>query len=168
MDLSEKDRWMIANQLKVLEKIYPEEAKDYSTQRKAIERGYKLHYLGLTEYFDNEMPENECKEVIDILNMYRAITFSYRKAKNKEDLEESAIRFKGFDGNEEGNQFGYTLYFIEDLGRFDELRGEAKYSDFNSHWPMLCKYRKMLQIWKNYEDKHSLTIAQIKELLEAE
>jgi hypothetical protein len=167
MDLSEKDRWMIANQLKILEKLYPEEAKNYSVQRKAIERGYKLHYLGLTEYFEKEMPEEKCKEVIEILNMYRAITFSYQKAEDKEGLEESAIRFEGFDGNEEGEQFGYTLYFIEDLGRFDELRGGAEYPYLNSHRNMLYKYRKMLQIWYQYEKRHPLTIAQIKELLEA-
>ena len=105
MDLSEKDRWMIANQLKILESLYPEEAEVYSVQRKAIERGYKLHYLGLTQYFEKEMSEEKCNEVIEILNMYRAITFSYQQAEDKEGLEQSDIRFEGFDGNEEGEQF---------------------------------------------------------------
>ena len=165
MDLSMKDRLIIANQLKILEKLYPEEAKDYSNGRKAIEEGYKSHYSWLTEGFCDEMSVAESEEVIRILNMYRAITFSYKKAEDKEGLEESKIKFHGFDGNDEGKQFGYAQYFIVDLGRYDELRGDSEYPDLNSHYPMLDEYRRMLSIWKSYEDKHFLTIAQIKELL---
>lgn len=166
MDLSIKDRLVIANQLKILEKLYPEEAKDYANHRKAIEQGYKLHYPWLTEWFDEEMSVAESREVLDILAMYRAITFSYKKAEDKEGLDESKIKFHGFDGNDEGKQFGYALYFIVDLGRYTELTGGAEYPDLNSHgWPSLENYRERLGIWNRYEDKHSLTIAQIKELL---
>ncbi|MCK5270228.1 MAG: YfbU family protein [Sedimentisphaerales bacterium] len=165
MDLSKKERLIIVNQLKILEKLYPEEAKEYSNHRKAIEQGYKLHYSWLTEWLYDEMSEDECKEVLSILEMYRAITSSYRSAEDKQGLEESEIKFPGFDGNEESNQFGYTLYFIVDLGRYDELRGDAEYPDFNSHRPKLKKYKKMLEIWNKYENKHSLTITKIKELL---
>ena len=166
MDLSIKDRLIIANQLKILEKLYPEDAKDYSNHRKAIEQGYKSHYSWLIEGFSDEISVAESEEVIRILNMYRAITFSYKKAEDKEGLEESEIKFPGFDGNDEGGQFGYALYFIVDLGRFTELTGGAEYPDLNSHgWPSLEDYRKKLEIWNRYEDKHSLTIAQIKELL---
>ncbi len=165
MDLSIKDRLIIANQLKILEKLYPDEAKDYANHRKAIEQGYKLHYSWLAEGFYGEMSESESEEVIEILNMYRAITFSYQRAEDKEGLDESEIKFRGFDGNDEGKQFAYALYFIVDLGRFTELTGGEEYPDLNSGWPSLEKYRQMLETWKQYEDKHSLTIAQIKELL---
>lgn len=165
MDLSLKDRLIIANQLKILEKLYPDEAKDYSNHRKAIEQGYKLHYSWLTEWLYDEMPETEGKEVLKILDMFRAITFSYQRAEDKEGLEESEIKFHGFDGNNEGRQFSYTLYFIVDLDRYTELTGEAKYPDLNSHRRMLPKYRRMLEIWNKYPDNYSLTIAQIKQLL---
>ncbi|MCK5094653.1 MAG: YfbU family protein, partial [Spirochaetes bacterium] len=62
-----------------------------------------------------------------------SITFSYKKAEDKEGLEESEIKFHGFDGNDEGNQFGYALYFVVDLGRFTELTGGEEYPDLNSH-----------------------------------
>lgn len=166
MDLSEIERLIIANQLKILEKLYPEDAKEYSNHRKAIEQGYKLHYSWLTEWFYDEMAEDECREVLDILSMYSAISISYKKAEDKEGLEESKIKFPGFDGNNEGKQFGYAMYFIIDLERYDELRGESQYPDFNSHgFVTLNDYRSRLTIWNQYEDKHSLTIAQIKELL---
>jgi hypothetical protein len=166
MELSEKDRLVISNQLKILEKLYPEEAKDYALHRKAIEDGYMLHYSWLAEGLYDEMSEADCREVLDILEMYRAITFSYKKAKDKEGLDEDKIKFHGFDGNEETRQFGYAMYFIIDLGRYGELKGNAEYPDLNSHGDRtLSDYRKMLKIWKNYKDKHILTIAQIKELL---
>jgi uncharacterized protein YfbU (UPF0304 family) len=171
MELSIKDRLIIANQLKILERLYPEEAGGYSIHRKAIENGYKLHYSWLTNHFcEEEMSEEECREVLSILDMYRAITFSYQRAEDKEGLDESEIMFRGFDVNHEVKQFGYVMYFIVDLQRFPELRGEGEYPDFNSHGSVtLSKYKKMLQIWNQYgdENKQSLTIAQIRNLLGA-
>jgi uncharacterized protein YfbU (UPF0304 family) len=167
MDLSEKDRLIISNQLKILEKLYPEEADYYSTHRKAIEQGYKLHYNWLVEHFYDEMSQEECREVLDILEMYRAITFSYRRLTDKNGIDEKQIRFKGFDGNNEGKQFGYALYFIVDLKRYDELRYGVEYPDFNSGTPMLDRYKKMLKLWEGYSKSFELTREQIVELLKA-
>ncbi len=168
MDLSKKDRLIIANQLKILEKLYPEEAKEYSNQRKAVEQGYKIHYSRLVEWLYEEMSVDESEEILEILEMYRAITFSYNKTEDKEGLKESEIGFLGFDGNSEGKQLAYATYFILDLGRYGELRGDLVFPDFNSHGSMCVEdYRRMLAIWKKYEKSHSLTISQVKKILEA-
>jgi len=168
MDLTKKDRVIIANQLKILEKLYPDEAKYYANHRKAVEYGFKLHYSWIAEHIDDdEMSEEECKEVLNVLDMHRAITYSYNRIKDQTDLTVDDVRFRGYDGNNETRQFSYTNYFITDLGRFDELRFDAEYPDFNSHCPMVEKYRRMLDIWENYPDKFDLSEEQIKELLEA-
>jgi uncharacterized protein YfbU (UPF0304 family) len=167
MELSEKDRLIIANQLKILEKLYPEEAEYYAQHRKAIEHGYRLHYDWLTEHFYEEMTEEECKEVLDILEMYRIITFSFQKLSDKKGVDERRLRFQGFDGNEEGRQFSYALYFIVDLGRFDELRYGAQYPDLNSHAPMLDQYRRMLTVWHSFDNRFELNKAQLCQVLEA-
>lgn len=170
MDLTKKDRLIIANQLKILEKLYPEEADHYAKQRKAIEEGYKFHYSWLVEHiFDNEMSEEECTEVLEILDMHRGLIWSYQDIIDKAGIEEQTIRFRGFDGNLETRQFGYTHYFILDLGRFDELRYGEEYPDFNSHCPMLDKYRRMFGIWNAYEEesKFKLSKEQIEKILKA-
>jgi uncharacterized protein len=165
MELTMKDRLIIANQLKILERLCPEDADYYTQHRKAIEGGYKLHYSWLVEHFSMEMSMEECKEVLDILDMYRAITFSYKKLENKTGIDESRVRFRGFDGNNEGKQHSYALYFIVDLGRFEELRNNKGYTDFNSHMPVLEKYRRMLQLWQSYDNKQELNRAQLLELI---
>ena len=165
MELTKKDRLFLINQLLILEKLYPEEQSYYAEHRKALQEGYKLHYSWLFSNLDDEMSEEECREVLDILEMYRAITFSYKKLKDKQGVTEEEIKFKGFDGNEETKQFSYVLYFTIDLKRYDELKDNAEYPNFNSHFPMLPRYRKMLNTWKNFPKKHTLDIDQIKLLL---
>jgi hypothetical protein len=166
MQLDKKDRLIIANQLKILEKLYPEEATYYAQHRKAVENGYSLHYSWLVENFYEEMTEAECREVLDILDMYRAITFSYKKISDTSGIQDSWLKFRGFDGNKESKQFSYVQYFISDLGRFPELKYEAEYPDFNSHMPTLVKYRRMLDHWNSHGKSFNLSKAQLTELLE--
>jgi uncharacterized protein len=167
MDLTLKDRLIISNQLKILEKLYPDEASYYSAQRKAIENGYKHHYDDLVTYFFDEMPEEDSKEVVDILDMYRALTFSYQNLGDKSGIGETSIRFRGFDGNNEASQLVYVGYFIVDLERFDELKYGQKSPDFNSHAPMLDKYRRMLTVWNGLENRFELSKEQIIAILQA-
>lgn len=171
MDLSKVERLMITNQFKILEKLYPEDKEYYEIHRKALEEGYKLHYNDAFESLStDEMTELECREVIDILNMYRALTFSYEKLEVKDDLSKESIKFKGFDGNDpaEIKRLLYTRYFIMDLDRFQELKYDEKHPSFNSHWPALNKYRKMLASWEEINKKHVLTREEIIHIVEFE
>ncbi len=165
MHLELKDRLIIANQFKILEKLYPEEASYYSQHRKAVEEGYTLHYSWMVEHFYEEMTEEECREVLGILNMYRAITTSYGKLEDKEGIEVFWLKFRGFDGNNEPKQFAYAQYFISDLGRFEELKYGSDYANFNSHMETLDKYRKMLAHWVGHGKSFELSKAQLIELL---
>jgi uncharacterized protein len=167
MELSKKDRLIIANQLKILEKLYPDEARAYAQHRKAIEDGYSLHYDRLVEHFGEEMTEDDCREVLDILDMYRTITFSSEKIDDKRGIDEMWVRFRGFDGNNEGSQFSYALYFIVDLERFAELKYGAQYPDLNSHAPTLDKYRRMLRVWRSFENRFDLDKTRLIQVLGA-
>ena len=168
MQLDIKDRFMIANQLKILEKLYPEEASYYSEHRTAVEKGFSLHYSSLVEHFYEEMTEEECREVLEILNMYRLITFSYDRIENPKGIDIRWLKFKGFDENNEVKQFSYVQYIICELGRFDEFRDGDNYQSFNSQTPTLEQYRRMLDYWNSLDDKVNLTTDQLIELLEVE
>jgi hypothetical protein len=167
MDLSLTERVIIANQFKILEKLYPDEAEYYSNYRKALECGYKLHYADIVENFYDEMSEEDCREVIDILDMYRALTYSYNRLPDKAGIDERDIHFDGFDGNEETSQYLYAQYFIVDLDRFKELTYGQKHPDLNSHGHRLQKYRTMLEVWKSFNDRHNLNPDQIRAILDA-
>ena len=167
MDLTLKERVIIANQLAMLQKLNPDEADYYEQHETAIRQGYTLHYDWLAEWFYDELSEQECQEVLDILEMYRAITFSSTRLTEQGVNIDLDIKFHGFDGNNESSLCGYTLYFIGTLGRYKELQNNLDYPDFNSHMPMLEKYRIMLNIWKHYPDKYEMTKEQLNELLRA-
>jgi uncharacterized protein len=163
--LTKIERLMLSNQLKILEKLYPEEASSYSEQRTAIENGYSLHYPWLMEHLYEEMTVQECSDVIDILDMFSALKRGFDSLNDKAGIEENSVRFRGFDGNNETKQMAYARYFVVDLDRFQELRYGDKYSDFNSHSPSLVRYLSMLEIWKGFPNKHTLGKEQIKQLL---
>jgi len=144
--------------------------KYYANKRSALEAGYSLHYSWLFEWIDDDMPAEDCKEVLAILEMYRAIAFSYFRLNDTKQLTDSKYQFPGFDGNNEGRQYGYCSYFITELGRYQELLYGNEFYDLNSHCPMLPKYKRMLEIWDGYgsiEAKMNLSQEQIEELLEA-
>ncbi len=167
MSLSITNKLIITNQFKILEKLYPDDANYYSKCREAIEEGYTLDYSNSVICFSEELSEDECREVHKILTMYSSIMASYKEAEDKEDLEESDIKFSGFDGNYEINQYGYVSYlFRHDLYKdLSEGKGDI---DVNSHYKMLNRYREMLEIWDKYDKKNGylLTISQIKKLID--
>jgi uncharacterized protein YfbU (UPF0304 family) len=143
-------RYELINQLLILEKLYPEEAAYYAKNRKALESGYQLHYSWLTENISDGLSEEDCKEVLDILDMYRSITFSWQRLHESEELPEK-LKFRGFDGNNETELMGYVQYFVIELGRFEELAYGNERPYFNSHSRRLEKYKRMLSVWKQYD-----------------
>ena len=168
MKLDKKERLILSNQLKILEKLYPEESDYYAQHRKALEEGYSLHYGWLFENIYDEMSVEECKEVLDILDMYRAITFSYQKLEDKGELEShSYLKFRGFDGNNETKQMAYAQYFMINLDRYQELKYGQTSPDLNSHMQMMSKYRNMLNEWKKYKDKYHLSKDHLESILNA-
>lgn len=164
MKLSITERWMLANQYRILERLYPDEAGSLNQDRTALEDGYELHYEEAASRVNismDGMTEDECREVLDILNMYRALTFSYRDLPEKTGIEERDIEFPGFDGNNEGKQLAYAKYFCAlDEGRFTEL-GTPE----NSHFPTMNRYRRMLEDWESSENKYKLTREDIQRIL---
>jgi len=156
--MTKLERLMLANQLLILERLAPDEAECYAPMRKALIEGYSLHYEDALQMFHDDLPEEQCREVLDVLAMYRAITNTIAKLKPDDELRDHyRARFPGFDGNNEGALMGYVRYFIVDLDRYEELRYGADNPSFNSHAPMLPAYRKMLTDWKGLGQQHEMT-----------
>lgn len=173
MKLDRKDRFIIANQLKILEALYPEEASSYAIQRTAFEEGYESHYLwAMGHISENPLAEGDTKEVVDTLDMFRAIRHCYKNLPDKAGIDEHALRFQGYDGNDsiESRLLGYARYFVVELERFQEiLEDQTGHFDFNSHSEMREVYRRMLEVWKRLpvEQRHKLTKAQLVEITNA-
>lgn len=151
--LTDKDRALFIYLFKIL-KNQGDGEYDYDNMIKALQYGFAYHYDDVfTCLYDDELSEDDCKEVLDILEMYRGITYSYNnlaKEGKQGSITPEMIRFKGFDGNNETNQMLYTNYFIIDLDRYSEIQ-ELSNNYYNSHSQMLPKYRRMLKKWDEYD-----------------
>lgn len=165
LDLSPKERLFLANQLRILEALYPQEAKDYAAWREAVEGGYSTHYADGAPWLGSELGEGDCREVLDILNMFRALKYGYQELPDKTGIDSHRIKFPGFDGNNESEYLGYADYFINRLGRFQELKDSG--DGLNSHAPLLESYRRMLAVWRRLENCHKLGKDQIQAILTA-
>lgn len=162
--LSKIERLKIVNQFRILEKMSEGyEAKQYAVSAEIFQRGYKYLYDEVLEHFWEEMPEEVAQEVIDILELHRALTFSVQDLPEAErgDLPER-VKFEGFDGNNESKHLGFANFFCEEMDRFKELQ------IVNSHCPTLDRYRAQLKKWEELGKKHRLTKEQIEALLAAQ
>lgn len=90
--------------------------------------------------------------------MYRVLNNSYSRLndEDKEQINLYDISFKGFDGNEERDYYLYADFYLNQLGRFEDLR-ESEHFEVDSHRNMLNNYRRMVDLWKEvktgrYED----------------
>lgn len=164
--LSRIERLLLSNQYRILEGMYPDEAEQYEQNRKAIESGFELHYEDcFSALSESVLTSEECEEVLDILSMYRAITFSDRD----NEIKDSYAKFRGFDLNDEyeGKRVMYARYFINDLDRFTELKYGNSYADCNSHTKTMEKYRKMLRVWESMDDPNNLEKKEILKIVNA-
>jgi uncharacterized protein YfbU (UPF0304 family) len=160
--LDYKDRLILLNQYRILEKVDPKQAKSYREAIHILESGYEIHYDDLDESLSAEgVSETISKEVIEILNMYRRLHDSVVELGNKAQFDKKAVAFPGFDGNEEGKHLGYA-HFLSSQGKFDETE------IINSHFPSLGMYRRMLHAYEPFKMKRPLSNADIKAILDAQ
>lgn len=166
MELSQFQRWVISNQLRILAALCPkEEAKSISVQREAIERGYEEYYD--TPIDHNTMSNHDRAEVRDTLDMFRAIEVSIRGQETNEFETHPLRKFGGYDGNNETEFMALTSYIMNRKGLWSELLLEDE--DLNSHGPMRCIYAKMLETWKGFDtaERFNMSSEQIRLVLDS-
>jgi uncharacterized protein len=156
MKLTLVERLLISHQCRILGKLFPDEAADYDKFREAIEKGFTFHYDDMAQHFYDELSEEHCREVINILDMFSHLKRGYQSLKYKEGIEERDVEFYGFDGNNEPQYIGYVRYLIEREGRFENLK-KGSHHGYDSHMPKLGQYRSMLREWERSQDKYKMT-----------
>lgn len=171
MQLSKVERALLANQLRILEVLFPNEAEELAQHRTALEAGWEYHFedalVAVTS--DDVFTTDQSREIIDILDMYHHIELALGRLGSDHGLAQHfAGRFAGFDGNNELPELSYVEYLVEDLGRFEYLATRAE-AGFNSHTQVLPRYRRMLSVWNAFglEGRYQLDETKLQELLVA-
>jgi uncharacterized protein YfbU (UPF0304 family) len=148
VELTLKDRLVLANQYEILAALKPEDADHYNWKREIVERGYELDYKDLVWTFDSPgLSEEQCREVWDILSMFDALAVAMRTLKDATGIDESLAKFAGFDEHTELSYLAYCRFICSPgSGRFERVG--TGFDRFNSHFPVLDSYRRMLAEYK--------------------
>lgn len=166
--LSRVDRWVLSNQYKILAALHPQEARYYDECRDALESGYEGEYSRLVEHVFGDrdcLSAEECHEVVDILAMFRALKDTMTDGVQAGGFERWQIEFAGFDGNNEGRWMAYARYFCSSgPGAFTDLE---KGDNFNSHAPMLDRYRRQLAEWRRSKTPYKIETAEVERIARA-
>lgn len=155
MELTKKERLLLFNQYRILQELDTQNADEYKIYQKALQYGYEIEYNNFARKFCDEMETSKCQEVIDILNMFRLLEMEYESLPDKNGIDEFGVKFRGFYGNTECSEIGYTRYLVEDCRGFPFLSTPTR--DLDSHCPLLSEYKMMLERWKQSNDKYNLT-----------
>lgn len=107
--------------------------------------------------FESQETPQVVKDVIDILDMWSFIEYSYKKLspEQKSKLEAEAEpfgrspMFHGFDGNNESEYMSTAAFLVNQLDRFVEFKGR----DFNSHIGTVDTYKRMLVPYLRVREK---------------
>lgn len=167
MDLTIKDRVILYNQYEILKHLNPEELDIYELNQAILSCGFKYNYDELTDGFYDELDESVSKYVFEVFDMYRSLISSYNELsyEEKKSIDMNDIKFKGYDGNEETDYYGYAMFVLEGLRRYDEIYNSGDVV-FNSHRNMLYTYNSMLNKWHSFNNRYGvLSLEQIKEII---
>lgn len=171
MNLSDGEKIIILMLTELYEKLKVDGEMEPDFLRSAIFNdmlwGIKWKYSGIP-FSDSEDPRI-VKEVLDILDMWSCIERSYAKLElsGKEVIMKGlgtlgdAPRFRGFDGNNEGEYVGTALFLVNELERFAEFKGR----DFNCHYPSIDIHHRMLAAFEALRRKFVLTDLSAEQLL---
>lgn len=159
------DRQILSMLHRILGRVLPEDANDvdgdleYQLMRAQIlEAGYTGEYWLETAGFQTELSKRDCGRVADILDMFRAITYSIERLDEEVPAVDEKLKFRlefmGFDHNDalEGHMARYVEFLMRD-DRWMELKPQLeRHDNGNSHHRMLDTYLRMLAEYRRIMD----------------
>jgi uncharacterized protein len=159
------DRQMLSLLHRILARVLPEDANDddgdadYQLKRaRMIESGFTGEYWQEVAGFRAELSTRDCGRVLDILEMFRVITFTIKRLEEQGTIVSEELgyelEFQGFDYNDglESHMASY-VEFLMDEDRWTELQPQLDRNDGgNSHHRVLDMYMRMLAEYRRIRD----------------
>ncbi len=154
----------------------PHDGEYHERMIEVLEHGFTAEYSDEFTAIYDELPLEECRLVMDILDMFRVLGASVEAigtdaVRQIGEHADHALRFAGFDFNNsrEGRMADYAAYLIRH-GRWTEM---AVYFDDNhergnSHMPTLDTYLRMLAVYKPIWERITVGVGRGRYLLDEE
>lgn len=146
MKLSRTERWMLANQYRILAALDRANAEAYTDCVVALEKGYAKVIDRMAAHVSRDDTDHkESDEVDEILTLFDALQRAYRVLEDPYGIDPAQLQFPGFDGKTEADYLGYARFLLE-RERWPEHLAAAPSLDTRT--PMLKQYRRMADEWK--------------------
>jgi uncharacterized protein len=159
------ERLTLANQYKILEKVDSENEKQYSTLRKILEGGITFCYDRVFEDISEELGSEKSYFVVNVVNMFLALQYSFEQLEDNKGLEEADLLFRGFD-KQDDDEWRFLECWRETWKHGFKL---IKLDTDRSHGLPAERYAKMLKRWNvitgKYKDGYKLTKEHIKAII---
>ncbi|MBW3696575.1 YfbU family protein [Vibrio sp. T187] len=166
MEMTNAQRLILSNQYHLMSQMDPENSAKYQRLQTIVERGYELQMRELNKEFGC-LTEVECREVIDIMEMYHAMQESNKMLADAErvDVDQRRLQFLGFDIASEAQAVNYVRFLVDSEGLYPQF--DKADHHFNSQMPMLEKYRRMLTTWRNCPRQYHLCATELSQIFNA-
>ncbi len=166
MEMTNAQRLILSNQYYLMSQMNPENAEKYQRLQTIVERGYALQMKELNKEYGC-ISEEECQEVLNIMEMYFALQESYKMLgeADRSDVDSRRLNFLGFDIASESQLVHYVRFLIDSEGHYPQF--DKADHHFNSQIPMLEKYRRMLATWKQCPRQYHLSASEFTQIFAA-
>ena len=164
--LTELERLQLVNQYTILEKLDEENTDHWAECKRIVREGYTIFYSKVFDPIWEELSYEDCRYVMEVLDLHDALQQSFFKLAEKDGISESDVAFHGFSGNDESHLLCFAGY-LRDTGKWQTLLKDKK--DLDSHFPTTWRYRAMLEKWSaigSIDVRHRLSKEQIKDILD--
>jgi len=142
IELTDKERLFLANQYEILAALNDDEHS--ALMAETLKAGHKWLYDQFFDSLSENLPDSQAQHVLTILGIFGDMQASFENLTDKSGIEEKALPFSGFDGNNESELLSFAGSLIKH-GRFESTLGK---SARNSHMPTSDLYGRMIQRWK--------------------
>ncbi|ERM60399.1 MULTISPECIES: YfbU family protein [Vibrio] len=166
MEMTNAQRLILSNQYYLMSQMNPENSAKYQRLQTIVERGYELQMRELNKEFGC-LTEAECREIIDIMEMYHAMQESNKMLAEQEraEVDQRRLQFLGFDIASEAQIVHYVRFLVDSEGLYPQF--DKADHHFNSQMPMLEKYRRMLTTWRNCPRQYHLCSTELSQIFSA-
>ncbi|MFS1440321.1 hypothetical protein CWO17_10805 [Vibrio sp. 10N.286.45.A3] len=166
MEMTNAQRLILSNQYYLMSQMDPENSAKYQRLQTIVERGYELQMRELNKEFGC-LTEAECREIIDIMEMYHAMQESNKMLAEQEraEVDQRRLQFLGFDIASEAQIVHYVRFLVDSEGLYPQF--DKADHHFNSQMPMLDKYRRMLTTWRNCPRHYHLCATELSQIFSA-
>ncbi|TCJ98896.1 hypothetical protein EV694_1328 [Volucribacter psittacicida] len=164
MEMTATQRLILANQYKLMALLDSDNAQKYQRLEIIVRGGFGLELKELDKEF-SDLSEQDCRLVLDTLEMYNALQVSYNHLKDKSAISEHRLTFPGYCAVREKKYLNYLRFITGVEGKYTEFMHCTHGCD--SQIPMNEKYRKMLEALRACPHEYHLSAAEIQKILDA-